>query len=136
MSQNNKIIITNLGSTSGQLSMSDGMEVELRPPKLSSPSDQLSPKHMIGMAWSTCLNATIIHIFKSEKIENKSRVRVEVIQKTSKDYGLHYVVSAFVAIEGYNENETLRVANTADRLCPISKLITNNPHVSLKYEEY
>ena len=54
MSQNNKIIITNLGGTSGQLSMSDGMEVELRPPKLSSPSDQLSPKHMIEIGRASC----------------------------------------------------------------------------------
>lgn len=136
MSQNNTINIVNLGGTSGKLSMSDGMQVDLLPPKLANPSDQLSPKHMIGMAWSTCLNATIIQVFKSENIKNTSRVRVEVIQKTSKEYGLHYVVTAFVAVDGYNENETLRVANTADRLCPISKLITNNPHVSLKYEEY
>lgn len=136
MSNKNIIKVTNTNGTSGEIEISDGMSFDLKPPKLSNPSEMLSPKHLIGMAWSTCLNATIESILTSNKKDNKSRVRVEVESKRTDDYGLHYIVTAFVAVENYDENETLKIANTADRLCPISKLITNNPFVSLTFEEY
>lgn len=130
------IIVTNLRGTSGKIEISDGMSFDLRPPTLHNPSEQLTPKHMVGMAWATCLNATIISIFKTNKKENKSRVRVVAESKTDAANGLHYILTAYVAIEDYDENETLKFANMADRLCPISKLIEKNQFVSLKYEEY
>lgn len=136
MSNKNIINVINKGGTSGELEISDGMSFELKPPKLSNPSDQLSPKHLIGMAWSTCLNATIKSILKTNKIDNDSRVRVEVESKQNNDHGLHYIVTAYASIEGYDESETLKIAKMADRLCPISKLIIENEFVSLKYEAY
>ncbi len=136
MSNKNIINVTNLGGTSGSLDFSDGMNVDLKPPVIKNPSEQMSPKHLIGMAWSTCLNATIKSIFNQSKIENISRVRVEVEQKHTKELGLYYTMIAYVAVDGYSENETLKIANTADRLCPISKLITLNQFVSLKYEQF
>ncbi len=136
MANKNLINVTNLGGTSGSLDFSDGMKIDLQPPAIENPSEQMSPKHLIGMAWSTCLNATIKSIFNQNKIENISRVRVEVEQNHTKELGLYYIVIAYVAIDGYSENETLKIANMADRLCPVSKLITLNQFVSLEYEKY
>ena len=131
-----KLNITNYKGTQGSLEVSDGMSFQLQPPKLENPSDQLSPKHMIAMAWSTCLNATVESILDSNNKSAKSRVRVEVESKRNKKHGLHYILEAFISIEGFDENETLKIANMADRICPISKLIEKNPFVSLTYEEY
>lgn len=136
MSNKNLIEVVNEGGISGNLKVSDGMAFDLKPPTLSNPSDQLSPKHLMAMAWSTCLNATIMSVFRQNKIDNASRVRVSVEQKVNEKEGLHYVVIAYVAIEGYDEKQTMKIAKIADRLCPISKLITKNEFVSLEYEVY
>lgn len=132
----NPISLTNTNGTSGKIEASDGMNIALKPPALTEPSDQLTPKHLVGMAWATCLNATIESIFDTNDIENESRVRVEVESKRNQEHGLHYIVTAYVAIEDYDEEETLKVARHADRLCPVSKLITENQFVSLAYEAY
>lgn len=136
MTDKNIVKLTNTGGTGGVIETSDGMTVDLKPPVIKDPAEQLSPKHLIGMAWSACLNATIASIFDHNEINNKSRVRVEVESKRNKEHGLHYILVAYVAIEGYDEKETMKVARHADRLCPVSKLITENPFVSLAYEQY
>lgn len=136
MSNKNNIEITNINGTVGTVKGSDGMSIGLKPPLLEDPSDQLTPKHLIGMAWSTCLNATIESILEANDIDKKSRVRVDVESKRNREHGLHYILIAYAAIEDYDEDETLRIAKSADRLCPISKLIAKNEFVSLEYEEY
>lgn len=136
MSNKNIVKLTNTGGTSGVIETSDGMTIDLKPPAIKNPSEQLSPKHLVGMAWSACLNATIESIFEHNEIENKSRVRVEVESKRNKEHGLHYIMTAYVAVEDYDEKETMKIARHADRLCPVSKLITENPFVSLAYEAY
>lgn len=132
----NKIDIINIGGTSGKIEGSDGMKVDLQPPAIHDASDQLSPKHLIGMAWSACLNATLLSILTANKIDNQTRVRVEVESKKDIKNGLHYIMTAYVAVEGFDEEKTLKFAKHADRLCPISKLIAENEFVSLVYEAY
>lgn len=132
----NPIDLINTKGTSGKIESSDGMTIDLKPPVIENPSEQLSPKHLMGMAWSTCLNATIESIFEANEINKESRVRVEVESKRNREYGLHYIVTAYIAVEDYDEKETLKVARHADRLCPISKLIRKNQFVSLAYETY
>ena len=136
MSNKNIVSITNIGGTSGSIESSDGMMIDLEPPKINQNGDQLSPKHLIGMSWSTCLNATIQSIFNSNDIDKKSRVRIEVESKRNREHGLHYILVAHVAVEDYDEEETLKVARHAHRLCPVSKLIDANEFVSLAYESY
>lgn len=136
MSNKNIVNITNIGGTGGMIEDSDGMVINLKPPVIENPSEQLTPMHLIGMAWSACLNSTIESIFDVNKIENKSRVRVEIEAKQNRAHGYHYILIAHVAVEDYDEKETLKVARHAHRLCPISKLIAENEFVSLAYEIY
>lgn len=136
MRYKNNISITNINGTGGKIEASDGMKIDLKPPVIENPSEQLTPMHLIGMAWSGCLNSTIESIFTTNKITNKHRVRVEVEAKRNRAHGYHYILVAYVAIEDYDENETVKVARHAHRLCPISKLIAENEFVSLAYEVY
>ncbi len=128
--------ITNYGGTDGKIEVSDGMELDLKPPFIEKSSEHMTPMHLIGMAWSACLNSTIVSIFEANKIIKDSRVRVSIESKRNREHGLHYQLKAYVAIEDYDEKETLQVAHHAHRLCPISKLIAENPFVSLAYEKY
>lgn len=136
MSYTNSVNITNINGTGGKIETSDGMSIDLKPPVIENPSDQLTPMHLIGMAWSACLNSTIESIFESNKIENRIRIRVQIEAKRNREQGYHYILTAYVAIEAYDEKETLKVARHAHRLCPISKLIAKNEFVSLAYEAY
>lgn len=137
ISNKNVVNITNIGGTKGHAEVDDGMTVNLVPPKIENPSDQLSPKHFVGLAWGACLNATIASVLShDDDADNESKVRVEVESRRTKEEGLHYIVTAYVTIEGYDENNTLRIANTAHRLCPVSKLIEKNQHVFVKAEGY
>lgn len=131
-----KFDITNYGGTDGKIEVSDGMQLDLKPPLLKKSSEHLTPMHLIGMAWSGCLNSTITSIFEANEINKDSRVRVNIESKRNREYGLHYQLKAYVAIEDYDEKETLKVARHAHRLCPISKLIAENRFVSLAYEIY
>lgn len=132
----NIINLTNTGGTSGKIEASDGMTIDLKPPAIHEASAELTPKHLIGMAWSACLNATLESIFESNQIKKKTRVRVEAESKRNREHGLHYILTAYVAVEDFDEQQTLKFARHADRLCPISKLIKDNEFVSLAYEAY
>ena len=90
----------------------------------------------MAMAWSLCLNATIQSILEANKKDNKSKVRVEAESKRDKKDGLHYILRAFVAIENHNEADTLKLAKMAHRLCPVSKLISENKFVTVHFEQY
>lgn len=136
MADKNIVNITNIGGTGGTIETSDGMMIDLKPPKINENGEQLSPKHLMGMAWSACLNATIQSIFDANEIDKKIRVRVEVESKRNKENGLHYILVAHIAVEDYDEKETMKVARHAHRLCPVSKLIEKNEFVSLAYEAY
>lgn len=136
MSDKNRVKITNIDGTGGRIEVSDGMSIDLMPPAIQNPSEQLGPTHLIGMAWSACLNSTIQSIFDANKIDKQLRVRVEVESKRNRENGLHYILVAYIAVKDYDEKETLKVARHAHRLCPISKLIAKNEFVSLVYEAY
>ncbi|NLC54505.1 MAG: OsmC family protein [Erysipelothrix sp.] len=105
-------------------------------PLLNETDNDLTPKNLIAMAWSLCLNATVQSILEANKKDHKSRVTVEAESKRNKEHGLHYILKAYVAIDGYSEDDTIKLAKMAHRLCPISKLIEANEFVSVNYEAY
>lgn len=131
-----KFDLINKGGTDGKITSSDGMVIHLKPPTIEESANHLTPMHLIGMAWSGCLNSTVASIFQANQINKESRVRVEVQSDRNREHGLHYRLTAYLAVEDYDETETLKVARHAHRLCPISKLIAENSFVSLAYESY
>lgn len=96
-----------------------------------------NPEQFMGMAWATCMNATIQALFKNRKWTNKSRVRVVVtLNPEPKGGGLYFTMTAYVSVEGLDAEETAKAADQAHRRCPVSKLIGAYEHVSVEVEDY
>ncbi len=96
-----------------------------------------NPEQFMGMAWATCLNATIQALFKNRKWTNRSRVRVVVtLNPEPSGSGLYFTMTAYVAVEGLDDAETAKAADQAHRRCPVSKLINAYEHVKVEIEAY
>ncbi|MEU3847793.1 OsmC family protein [Micrococcus terreus] len=123
--------VTNDGGTAGWVRVSDGPQVQTGPP--SDPSQGVNPEQFLGMAWSTCLNATVEAVLRDRGVLGadgapvRSRVSVQVSLIREPGGGYAFVPEATVSVEesaGLSEGELQDVAQAAHARCPVSKLLT------------
>lgn len=129
-------IINNKG-TDGDVEIVGGMAYKVSSP-LKEGQEGLNPEQFMGMAWSTCLNATLVSLLKGrDQGDLKSRVRVIVdLMKEENMPGYYFKMKAIVSIETFDNDKAMKLALQADKYCPVSKLIQGNPHVSIEVEAY
>lgn len=128
--------VVNEGGTSGHIETQDGLRLDV-----SSPTDPNregpNPEQFMGMAWSTCLNATMRAILKAQKNDAETRVRVEVsFNKEDDGFGYYFTMDAYASVAGYTEEQTLKLVEQAHKRCPVSRLIEANQHVHIHAEAY
>lgn len=103
--------------------------------KLSSPlSDEegTNPEELLGLSFSTCLNATIQSLLKARGKENESRVEVHVdYMREPSGIGFFFNVEAFAKIEGLPFEESEKIVEEAENRCPVSKLLAGSQTVSV-----
>lgn len=136
MSKIYETVVINEKGTSGFIETDDGLKLEV-----SSPTDPTrtgpNPEQFMGMAWSTCLNATMQVMLKAKRTPKESKVRVVVtFNKEENKPGYYFTMNAYASVEGYSIEETLKLANQAHAQCPVSKLISANEHVHVHAEMY
>lgn len=123
--------VTNDGGTAGWVRVSDGPQVQTGPP--SDPSQGVNPEQFLGMAWSTCLNATVEAVLRDRgvlgadgaPVRSRVSVQVSLIREPGGEYA--FVPEATVSVEesaGLSEGELQDVAQAAHARCPVSKLLT------------
>lgn len=123
--------VTNDGGTAGWVRVSDGPQVQTGPP--SDPSQGVNPEQFLGMAWSTCLNATVEAVLRDRGVLGEDgapvrscvSVQVSLIREPGGEYA--FVPEATVSVEesaGLSEGELQDVAQAAHARCPVSKLLT------------
>lgn len=123
--------VTNDGGTAGWVRASDGPQVQTGPP--SDPSQGVNPEQFLGMAWSTCLNATVEAVLRDRVVLDpggadgapaRSRVSVQVVlvREPSGEYA--FVPEATVSVAGLEGADLEAVAEAAHARCPVSKLLT------------
>ncbi|MCT2089313.1 OsmC family protein [Micrococcus terreus] len=123
--------VTNDGGTAGWVRASDGPQVQTGPP--SDPSQGVNPEQFLGMAWSTCLNATVEAVLRDRGVLDpggadgapaRSRVSVQVVlvREPSGEYA--FVPEATVSVAGLEGADLEAVAEAAHARCPVSKLLT------------
>lgn len=129
--------IINNNGTDGDVEIVGGMAYAVSSP-LKEGQEGLNPEQLMGMAWSTCLNATLISLLKGRAQGHlKSRVRVIVDMMKEQDMpGYYFRMKAIVAVETFDTNKTMKLALQSDKYCPVSKLIQGNPHLSIEVEAY
>lgn len=140
--------VTNSGGTAGWVRASDGPQVQTGPP--SDPSRGVNPEQFLGMAWSTCLNATVEAVLRDQGFgaagvtgtekagataegrmpsadvpdvpRSRVTVQVSLVREPGGEY--RFVPEATVSVEGLETAEVERVAAAAHARCPVSKLLT------------
>ena len=136
MSSLYKTVVTNLGGGDGTVSADNGQTFELT--ALSNePTLNPNPEQFMGYAWSTCLNATLLSLMKNMNPINETRVTVSVefVKEPAKP-GFYFDMKATVAIKDMDDAEVLKLAENAHKFCPVSKLISENEHVSVDIEPF
>lgn len=96
-----------------------------------------NPEELLGMAWATCLNATLQSMLKGRGIQAKSKVEVHVdLKREQSGSGFYFALKAMMAIEGMEHDTVLRLASWAHRRCPVSKIIGDYEHVQIEVVPY
>lgn len=125
--------VTNDGGTAGQVRVSDGPELLTGPP--SNPQQGVNPEQFLGMAWSTCLNATVEAVLKDRAATlatsgpdggatvPRSRVVVQVSLEQEPSGQYRFIPKAQIAVEGLDEAALREVTAAAHARCPVSKLL-------------
>lgn len=122
--------VVNEHALNGEAYVKDGLKVLISDPLDKVPGS--NPEELFGLAWSTCLNATLQALLKGRGHANRSRVEVKVDFKRESDgRGFYFDLKALAAIEGYEEAQTRKMLAAAHRRCPVSKIIGDYPHIEL-----
>lgn len=110
-----------------------GMELKMTSPLRDTSGS--NPEQTIGIAWATCFNMTLKQILNAKGLDTDSKVSVEV-NLMKEGVGYYFEMIATVAIDGMSLEDTDYYADLAHHRCPVSKLISSNPHVHVKSETY
>lgn len=122
--------VVNEHGISGEAYVKDGLKVMVSSPL--SDEEGTNPEELFGLAWATCLNATIQALLNGRGLTSKSRVEVAVdYERETNGIGFYFDLHAYVAIEGASIDETERFMNSAHQKCPVSKIISDYQHTRL-----
>lgn len=116
----------------GQVTLSSGKIVETSHPLNDLPG--FNPEELMGLAWSTCLNATIQALLERQ-ITPPPLSKVDVtVSLVSEGLGQGYAfeLEARAAIQGLSLKEADHYVQAAHKRCPVSKLIAASPTIRLK----
>ena len=83
-----------------------------------------NPEQLFGLAYATCLNASIEFVEKRKKLEHNSKVEVKIdltFDRESEGYLFH--PSVIVTMPGRDEELAREILEEAERQCPIHKLL-------------
>ena len=123
--------IINDEGLNGNVSVSDW-----EPLQTSDPLKDLAgfnPEQLFGLSWATCLNATIEALLKARKAEARSKAEVHVdFCREADGKGFYFDQKAFVSVEAMELAEVEKLAQSAHKRCPVSKIIGDYNHVTIE----
>ncbi|GAA3071248.1 MULTISPECIES: OsmC family protein [Actinomycetes] len=127
--------VVNDGGTSGHVRAAGGPSLPTASPFDAVPAEGsragADPEQLLGMTWSTCLNATLEVVLAEAGITARSRVCVEVeLHRERSGVGYRFVPRAAAAVEGLRPAQARVHVEAAHARCPVSKLLTGAADVS------
>lgn len=122
-------VVNQDGGTGVAYVKNNGLSVAVSSP-LSSEGGS-NPEELLGLAYSTRLNATIQAVLKEQGKNNQSRVQLN-IGLIPEEIGYHFDVEALVWIAELSLEDSQKIAEAADLRCPISKLLAGSQTVAMK----
>ncbi|MFD1548122.1 OsmC family protein [Levilactobacillus fuyuanensis] len=107
----------------------DGLDVLTSHPLNDAPG--ANPEQFIGLALSTCLNATLEAIEERRDLPHSSQVHT-IVEMARDTRGFQFYLTAEVKIPGVDHETALAMVDLAERRCPVAKLIGDNDNVVVK----
>ncbi|GAX04748.1 OsmC/Ohr family protein [Secundilactobacillus pentosiphilus] len=90
-----------------------------------------NPEQLVGLAISTCFNATIQIIEQQHHLPHTSVVQTGVDQLKD-ETGYKFVVRVQVMMTGVDRNQAQSLVDEAKNYCPVAKMIKQNANVSFE----
>ncbi|PTQ84539.1 organic hydroperoxide reductase OsmC/OhrA [Trichococcus patagoniensis] len=119
----------------GTAYVKDGASLQTSDPLKDSPG--FNPEQLFGLAWSTCLNATIEALLNARGAAARSKVEAHVDFSREDDRkGFYFDLKAYVSVEGMELADVEKLAQSAHNRCPVSKIIGDYNHVTLEVVPY
>lgn len=92
-----------------------------------------NPEELIGLAWSTCLNASIEYALKRRQIKNvhsEVEIQIDYLREGNSDQTyFKFKVSVLIDLPQTDAEE---IAAEAHSRCPVSKIVGEYPHYEMK----
>lgn len=121
-------IVRNDEGLEGRVYVVDGLEVQT-----SSPMNKkagTNPEQLFGLAWSTCLNASIEYAIKKRRlreIASEVEIRVDYLKEANTDQTYFgFDVNVYIDLP---QDLAEEIAAEAHNRCPVSKIVNDYPHV-------
>lgn len=113
----------------------DGLRVVTSSPLNEQPGT--NPEELLGLALTTCLNATIQSLLKARGKEHKSKVTSDIsLHREADGIGYYFDVQLFAAIEGLSDEEATQIVDQAEKRCPVAKLTEGAKTLSVSTVPY
>lgn len=112
----------------GRAYVPDGLSVEIASPL--SKTVGTNPEQLLGLALSTCLNATLEAIEKEHDFPHQSQV-VTTVEMARDRFGYQFRLDAQVTIPEVDTTTAERWLALAEQRCPVAKLIGASANVRI-----
>lgn len=90
-----------------------------------------NPEQFVGLALSTCLNATLEAIEQRRDLPHTSQVHT-IVEMARDTRGLQFYVTAQVRIPGVDQATAESMVDLAERRCPVAKLLSGSDNVKVE----
>lgn len=129
-----EVTVINTDGINGVVISSSGETFETSHP--TSSQKGTNPEELLATSWATCLNATIQALLSARGYKGlRSRVRVNV-SLHQENVGYRFELSAMASIENLSFEEAMSIVHSADKRCPVSKILSGYEHLTLSVESY
>lgn len=107
----------------------DGLKVQVSSPTKNVPGT--NPEQLLGLALTTCLNATIEAEEKRRGYEHQAVVKAE-IDLAQDEPGYQFFIAVKVAMPHLENAEAQSVLATSLKRCPVVKLLKDSENVTIE----
>lgn len=107
----------------------NGLDIPVSDPLNDRPG--ANPEQFIGLALSTCLNATLEAIERRDHLPHTSKVHT-IVEMARDTRGFQFYLTAEVMIPGVDEARAKDMIDLAERRCPVAKLMQGQPNIQVK----
>ncbi|AKP63754.1 OsmC family protein [Levilactobacillus koreensis] len=90
-----------------------------------------NPEQFIGLALSTCLNATLEAIEKKRELPHTSQVHT-IVEMARDRRGFQFYLTAEVKLPGVDAETANAMVDLAERRCPVAKLLGGSDNVQVR----